>query len=321
MTGDLLVAESNRVSVIPASTLQNQLAGTGARGVAPQASSFPSGTLYEGNPTGLSVDQCSGDLFISDGGTGEVVRFNRSTRVSDTVVSGLNQPTQQLVLYRKSVGCPQATHILVVERDADRVSLVLPESKTSFTWAEAPGVTDVAWGESGVYLSSYLDSEGSVSRTEVPGIYGELPLHRHKDPVYASPRIDLQYDASTFTVPANRTINVTFDVAHAPESEYDSPQVYYRRYFGETCDSIETANPLPATVVIPPGYDLSQCQNVPSRTSDEGGVFEAHWEPFLLGDTCHLEFQVRFNSSVPVGTRYSFCGEWGYYWQVIQPGY
>jgi hypothetical protein len=321
LTGDLLVAEANRVSVIPASTLQDQLAGTGARGVAPQARSFPGDTLYEGNPTGLSVDQCSGNLFISDGNSGEVVRFNRSTRLSDTIVSGLNRPTQQFVLYRKSVSCPQATHILVIEPDAGQVALVLPESKTSLMWAEAPGVTDIASGESGVYLSTFVNSSGSLSRTEVPGIYEELPVHAHKDPVYASPRIDLHFNASTFKVPANRTIDVTFDVAHAPESEYDSPHVYYRRYFGENCTSVETADPLPATVVIPPGYDLSQCRNVPSRTSDEGGLFEAHWEPFLLGDTCHLEFQVRFNSSVPVGTKYYFCGEWGYYWQVIQPGY
>ena len=127
VTGDLLVAEANQVSTIPSSQLNQGLAGTGLAEV-----EIPSGARQIASveaPTGIEVDPCNGDVYISQASTGEVLKINRLTGEVTVLAEGLYNPTHLLVLSRLGISCPLGTHLLVVERHDSEARTLAPEGQ------------------------------------------------------------------------------------------------------------------------------------------------------------------------------------------------
>ena len=113
VTGDLLVAEADQVGTIPASQLNQGLAGPRTAEV-----EIPSGArqIAAGlTPTGIAVDPCTGDVYISQATTGEVLKIDRLTGEVTVLVEGLHNPTHLLLLSRLGMSCPLSSHLLVVE--------------------------------------------------------------------------------------------------------------------------------------------------------------------------------------------------------------
>ena len=140
-TGDLLVAEADQVSTIPASQINQGLTGAGLAEV-----EIPSGgrqTATAEAPTGIAVDPCTGDVYISQASTGEVLKINRLTGEVTVLAEGLYNPTHLLVLSRLGISCPSSTHLLVVERHDFRtqtqasegqIRLIVPATGTVTVW-------------------------------------------------------------------------------------------------------------------------------------------------------------------------------------------
>lgn len=181
--GDLLVAEADRLSRIPAQQLQ--AVGTAPQGDAPGSDLL----LPEVMPRGAAVDPCSGAVYFSDGEEFSIQRLDRRTGNVTTVVT-LTDPTQILGIPRAGVSCPDALNLLIAEPSPGQVTRVLPEQGQASLFALAPGVQDVAFlppgnpfGKAGVLVLRQTDSGGEIDRFLVPGIYQTVTFN---PPVHSS---------------------------------------------------------------------------------------------------------------------------------------
>ena len=140
VSGDLLIAEADQVSTIPASQINQGLAGAGLAEV-----EIPSGArqLAAGlEPTGIAVDRCTGNVYISQASTGEVLEIDRLTGEVRTIAEGLSEPGQLLGFYRSGISCPDAFHLLVIEtfffpeeeREASQITLLVPSTGLMTPW-------------------------------------------------------------------------------------------------------------------------------------------------------------------------------------------
>jgi len=181
ITGGLLVAEQNQVTLIPSVQL-NQGLSTGAspeavRGTDP--GSFVKVASTGGS--GIAVDPCDGTIYLSDHVNGRIVAVNRTNGSTSQVVSGLGGPGHLLGLQRSGLSCPDSFHLLVVEESADEVSLVVPSTGSVVSWLTATGIRDIAplrldsesGSIDGFYLAEIRNSTGYISRVTEPGVYDE----------------------------------------------------------------------------------------------------------------------------------------------------
>ena len=144
-SGDLFVAERDRISVIPKDDLevglesQTVLAQVGGEDGIGQLEV----TAAE-DARGIAVDNCTGDIYFTSRKTGEIKVYSPVDGVS-VVVSGLRQPTRLLAAYRDNVPCPVSFHLLVIEEGTDRILLVLPSTGLATVWASGRQSTDLAF--------------------------------------------------------------------------------------------------------------------------------------------------------------------------------
>jgi hypothetical protein len=193
-TGDLLVAEQDKVTIIPKILVEFDLVTSRLPGApGPQAATFPLGG------GGLARDRCTGDLYTSDTAAGVVRRFNAETQQVSIIFSGLDEPGQLLALYRTGVSCPHSLQLLVVEVGARRVTLLSPALDLQVPWVSNIDATEVAFlpeGTSfgstqveGILVTELLDAEepqagegGSrLNLFDVPGLYDDLPDNEASD--------------------------------------------------------------------------------------------------------------------------------------------
>ena len=185
-TGDLLVAEADQVSTIPASQINQGLAGAGLA-----ETEIPAGarTLVRGLfPTGIAVDPCTGDVYISQATTGEVLKIDRLTGEVTALAEGLYDPTHLLVISRSGISCPLSTHLLVVENHFFRaqsaasegqIRLLVPATGTVAVWVPFTGrqIVDITlqpggdMGNPAVLIAERDGGQGQVSEVEVVGRY------------------------------------------------------------------------------------------------------------------------------------------------------
>ena len=170
-TGDLIVAEADKLSRITAARLQGN--GVQPQGPPPGGSSL----LEEIAPRGVEVDSCTGDIYFSDGEVQSIRRLDRVTGEVTTVVE-LTDPTQLFGALRAGVSCPDGFHLFVAEPSADQVTRVVPEQGLASLFAPTPGVQDVAFlpvgemsGSEAVLAAEQADGEGQVEQLLVPQIY------------------------------------------------------------------------------------------------------------------------------------------------------
>ncbi len=208
VTGDLLVAEADQVSTIPASQLNQGLAGAGLAEV-----EIPSGArqLAAGlSPTGIAADRCTGNVYVSQASTGEVLEIDRQTGELRSVAEGLYDPTQMLAIYRSGISCPDGFHLLVVENHdgepqtsagGGQIRLIVPSTGTVAVWVPFSGrsIVDITLqpgGETGnpvVLIGETEDGQGEVSEVEVAGRYESetIPINPPQvNPCLGTPNIE-----------------------------------------------------------------------------------------------------------------------------------
>ncbi len=173
----LLVAEADEVSSYPLSVLEIDLSGPASKGIKLQSGGKR--LLLAARSGRLAVDRCSGSVFVSVKDDGVILELNRLTGGLRTVASGLREPGALLGFYRRGVSCPAAFHLLVSERQGDRLTFVVPFDGTVRRWVDASDATSMTFlgednpltGTSGIVLSEAA-GQGSVIRfVPLPGIY------------------------------------------------------------------------------------------------------------------------------------------------------
>ncbi|HEV8132694.1 MAG TPA: leucine-rich repeat domain-containing protein [Acidobacteriota bacterium] len=183
-TGDLLVAEADKISVVSKNLLETGITTKdGAREEAYWAAPVPSdpspraATLSPASgATGIAVDGCTGDVYFSESRTGLIRKRIRRTGQIVTVASGLNNHGHLLGIHRSGVSCPFSLHLLVIERGLDRILMVVPGESLTTPWIPAQAATDLIFLPKGSPLSntdgvliseatSQLSSQLSVVKT------------------------------------------------------------------------------------------------------------------------------------------------------------
>ena len=185
VSGDLLVAEADQVSTIPASQLDQGLTGAGLAEV-----EIPSGArqLAAGlEPTGIAVDRCTGNVYVSQASTGEVLEIDRLTGEIRVIAEGLSEPGQLLGFYRSGISCPDAFHLLVIETffvgtepEASQITLLVPSTGGMTVWlvessVVIPDITllppSSSLGSEAVLIAENALGDGQISIVEVIGRY------------------------------------------------------------------------------------------------------------------------------------------------------
>ena len=120
-TGDLLVAEADKLSRIAAVRLAGEVIQP--QGPPPGGSSL----LEQIAPRGVAVDTYTGDVLFSDGDSQSIRRLDRMTGEVSTVVQ-LTDPTQLLGVLRSGVSGAEGFHLFVAEPTIGQVTRVVPRT-------------------------------------------------------------------------------------------------------------------------------------------------------------------------------------------------
>ena len=186
VTGDLLVAEQTQVTTIAKSDLEAGLAALRLR--PPEGRRNQRQELFPtAGADGIAVDRCTGAIYITNRTTGELLVFSRRTGELRTVLSGLQEPTRLLAVYRGRVSCPDSFHLLAIERGTDQILLVLARQGTARRWIPARQSTDISFLPRGnnfvegdreaVLLTETVEEteQGTNSAVSTPDLYEEQP--------------------------------------------------------------------------------------------------------------------------------------------------
>ncbi|MDA2923364.1 hypothetical protein MYX65_01700 [Acidobacteria bacterium AH-259-L09] len=140
VSGNLLVAEKDKITTVAKNQLEADLlpaARLTTKKRRPQKASIPAA------PFGATVDACTGIIYFSVRGAGEIRAIIRQTGEIKVVAFGLSQPEQIAGFYRRGVSCPFSCFLLVVEAGLDRIVQVNPRNGFFTTFAPAEGTRDV----------------------------------------------------------------------------------------------------------------------------------------------------------------------------------
>ena len=186
VTGDLLVAEQDQVTTVAKADVEAGLASASRLpGRSPRNQA--TGLFPAGGTSGIAVDRCTGNVYISNPTTGEIQRFIRSSGELQVVFPSLQQPARLLAFYREKVSCPDSFHLLVTERGTDQILLTLPVKDAVTPWIPAQGSTDIAFlpgsspfiADEAVLFTETVEEQqaeqGTVSAVETPDLYEEEP--------------------------------------------------------------------------------------------------------------------------------------------------
>ena len=136
---NLLVAELDQISTISRSTLEQGLSQAPVATEDDASRVSTSELIPSEGVGGVQVDRCNGNIYFSVTESGEVLSYNRANDSISPLASGLEQPEQLLLLYRRGMTCPDSSHLFVVE--ADQVSLIVPGTGQLIRpWLETDGI-------------------------------------------------------------------------------------------------------------------------------------------------------------------------------------
>ena len=177
LTGELLVAEATQIRTISPLALNR---GIFAAARTETMQPVRQGLVFEGlSASGITADRCSGDIYLSDEATGQILVIESGTGAGRLVAGGLDSPGQILGVQRRSISCSQSFHLLVQERGAGRISLVTPFDGSVVPWLPSPGGNDLAFlprenvisANQAILLGEVLDTTGQVVSVDVPKLY------------------------------------------------------------------------------------------------------------------------------------------------------
>jgi len=178
-SGDLLVAEKDKITTVIRNTLESDLTPAAA----PARSEPEQVPIAATGASGLAVDRCTGKLYYTVSSDGSLVEYDKGTGKARTLLSGLRKPGALLGLYRAGVTCPEGFELLVSETGLERTLLVFPKDGTFLEWVSAPGVNDLALlpednaltSRASVVLGENSATVGSLSVVEVASLYDSKP--------------------------------------------------------------------------------------------------------------------------------------------------
>ena len=152
VTGNLLVGDEGSVYSVSRAQLESDLvSGIPENGRAPVAlldvSNFNDGYA-------LAPDACTGLIFLTDHGAGEIRSFDPVSGEISLVADGLDFPASTLVLYRKDAGCSAALRFLVADTGgADQgISLIDPAGLEALSFAAFPSPSHLLFIPEGLGL-------------------------------------------------------------------------------------------------------------------------------------------------------------------------
>lgn len=181
-TGDLLVAEADEISIIPAAQLSQGLTVAAVEGAAE-----PDPTPKHAIPVtaeGMAVNRCTGDIYLSQPETGSVLRFDRATGETETLADGLTEPGKLLALYRRGVACPDSFTLLIADSGSNQVFIFVAAQDLVVEWTDAPAVAHLAFlaadngifSSDGVLLAEHPDL-GQIAAVGLRGLYSTDPTN------------------------------------------------------------------------------------------------------------------------------------------------
>ncbi len=230
VTGNLLVAEAEQVTSIPRRNLESDLTPAVVGEDGPPAGPKPSLVALApiGGVTGIVVDACTGKLFLAQGSRSRLVDFERDSGESDPILEGLASPGQMAGLYRAGVSCPDSFQLLIVEEEADQVTLLVPSTGNVVSpWIPDVDVDDITLlpedspFEGRVAFDQTTEDDGgggqmtnSVAGVPLPGLYDESPINPPQMEIVPfsvqPPGPDLAANGSTASPGASASVNVFY---------------------------------------------------------------------------------------------------------------
>jgi hypothetical protein len=210
------------------------------------------------------------------------------------LVEGLADPGHSAVVYRKGVSCPAATHLLVVERGAGRIALIIPETKEVSTWLLVPGIRDISLSptdpQSDVYTAEQPTTEqGLVAKVSMFQVYELDPDTRTRAPTYGLPALRMDVD---YEIWESGIVRSELTLRHQEESLSDGAWVVGQLWLTNCAGTRYWA------ALTDEGFDFSSCPVVPESISVDAGAFYSRWGLYPLDTVCTIVFNVDMRQSV-----------------------
>ena len=236
VSGDLLVVERTQVTRIARGVLEaglNQAMPPDPTETTRFSQFFP---IDAGD--GIAVDRCTGDIYLSKRGNGEIVRYERSSEEFQSIVAGLLSPSRLLALYRVGGSCPDSFHLFVLEQEADRILLVFPDKGSALPWIQAQGAAALsflplqnsfAFGQA--VLLAEEDPEGtgssSISLVHTPDLYRAGPVNppRIDEPREGQVDLTIHKNGSANRVAPGDRLTYTLNVTNRGPAQASSVRV------------------------------------------------------------------------------------------------
>ena len=187
VSGNLLVAESNQITVVPRNQLESDLVAfsrvfTDSQGE-PQAVRFTDAERSDG----IAVDACTGNIYFWNRSGRAILQLVRRTGAVNRLEVDLT-PGKLLGFYRRGVACPFAFRLLVAARDEGTIWFVNPIQGLVRRWIRTRGQTDLTFvpdinplvptlvPTSGVLVTEIPEEgQGRVTLIRTPNLYLDRP--------------------------------------------------------------------------------------------------------------------------------------------------
>ncbi len=186
VTGNLLVAEAEQVTAIPRRLLESDLTPAAAAILPEPGAPLPKTIVLApiADVAGLTVDACTGRVYLSLR-TGSLVDYERDSGESNQILDGLGRPGQVVGIYRAGVSCPDSFQLLIVEEEADQVTLVAPsQGEVVSPWVADIDLDDIALLPEDSPFEGRIAFDTSTGVAEnnllgitLPGVYEDEPIN------------------------------------------------------------------------------------------------------------------------------------------------
>ncbi|MEE8348855.1 MAG: leucine-rich repeat domain-containing protein [Acidobacteriota bacterium] len=184
VSGNLLVAESSQIVVIPRSQLEADLVSF-SRVFAPSPTEQPQAVKFTDaeRSDGITVDACTGNIYFWNRNGRAILQLVRRTGSVTRLEVDLT-PGKLLGFYRRGVDCPDAFRLLVAARGEGTIWLVNPARETVRRWISTQGQTDLTFlpdinplaPTSGVVVTEIPEEgRGRVTFVPTPNLYLDRP--------------------------------------------------------------------------------------------------------------------------------------------------
>ena len=184
VNGNLLVAESTQITVIPLNELESDLVSfsrvfTDLPEDVPQAVRFTDAERSDG----IAVDACTGNIYFWNRSGRAILQFVRQTGTVNRLEVDLT-PGKLLGFYRRNVACPFAFRLLVAARGDGVIWFVNPIQGIVRRWISTSGQRDLTFlpdinplvTTAGVLVTEVTEEgSGRVTLIRTPNLYLDKP--------------------------------------------------------------------------------------------------------------------------------------------------